>query len=67
MSRRASINQTFPSRRTRKKAKAKSDYYNSLFTLLPYDDTTAAEEFGESMIRENKLMIDIKNKGINSK
>ena len=66
-SRRASINQMFPSRRERKKEKARMDDLYSGFNLLPYDDEIAAEEFQESMIRQNKLMIDIKNKGINSK
>ncbi len=65
--RRDSINQIFPSRRKRKKEKARMDYLYSGFNLLPYDDETAAEEFGESMIRNNQLMIDIKNIDIKNK
>ena len=65
--RRDSINQMFPSKRQRRKEKARMDDLYSGFELLPYDDETAAEEFGESMIKNNQLMIDIKNKGINSK
>ncbi len=67
LSRRESIKQMFPSRRERKKEKARMDDLYSGFSLLPDDDETAAEEFKEAMIRNNKLMIDIKNKGINSK
>jgi hypothetical protein len=62
--RRESSRQMFPSRRERKKEKASMDDLYSGFSLLPYDDETAAEEFQEAMIRENKLMIDIRNKAI---
>ena len=65
--RRDSTNTFFPSKRQRRKEKARMDNLYSGFELLPDDDETAADEFGESMIRQNKLMIDIKNKDINTK
>ncbi|QEE15002.2 hypothetical protein DSAG12_00825 [Promethearchaeum syntrophicum] len=66
MVRRDSINEMFPSRRRRKKEKAQMDYLRSRFDRLPDDDETVAEEFAEAMIQNNKMMIDLKNNGIDS-
>ena len=49
----------FPSRRQRKKIKKMSR--SDLFTVLPDDDETAAEEFAQAMIENNAMMIDIEN------
>ena len=49
----------FPTRKQRKEIKKMEE--SELFTLLPYDDETAAEEFAQSMIENNAMMIDIEN------
>jgi len=53
------VNEMFPSRRQRRKAKKRSR--SELFTLLPDDDETAAQEFAQAMIENNAMMIDIEN------
>ncbi len=53
------IDSAFVSRRQRKKIKERQR--SELFALLPYDDETAAEEFAQSMIENNAMMIDIEN------
>nr|QEE16329.1 hypothetical protein DSAG12_02159 [Candidatus Prometheoarchaeum syntrophicum] len=53
------VREMFPSRRQRRKNRKMSR--SELFTLLPYDDETAAEEFAQAMIENNAMMIDIEN------
>lgn len=53
------VSEMFPSRKQRRKIKAMQQ--SELFTLLPYDDETAAEEFAQAMIENNAMMIDIEN------
>lgn len=53
------VSEMFPSRKQRRKIKEMQR--SELFTLLPYDDETAAEEFAQSMIENNAMMIDIEN------
>jgi hypothetical protein len=53
------VSEMFPSRKQRKRIKEMQR--SELFTLLPYDDETAAEEFAQAMIENNAMMIDIEN------
>ncbi len=53
------VNSLFPTRKERKRIREMER--SELFTLLPYDDETAAEEFAQSMIENNAMMIDIEN------
>jgi len=53
------INSVFPTRKERKRIREIER--SELFTLLPYDDETAAEEFAQAMIENNAMMIDIEN------
>ena len=55
----SNVSEMFPSRKQRKRIKKMNR--SELFTLLPYDDDTAAEEFAQSMIENNAMMIDIEN------
>ncbi len=58
-SRAGRTNSVFPTRKERKRIREMER--SELFTLLPYDDETAAEEFAQSMIENNAMMIDIEN------
>ena len=49
----------FSTRKQRKRIKQMEQ--SELFSLLPYDDETAAEEFAQAMIENNAMMIDIEN------
>jgi hypothetical protein len=53
------VGEMFPSRKQRRKNRKMSR--SEQFTLLPYDDETAAEEFAQAMIENNAMMIDIEN------